>query len=172
MWRWSYGFWIVWVVSSVFSTYVEVILKQLMTHWRCGGILHVCGGDPGVPTVKAETFTYSPRMWRWSYQQPQVQPTQPVFSTYVEVIPSAIFSLWRNCLYSPRMWRWSSTGLDKLFSIPVFSTYVEVILIASSCAILKPSILHVCGGDPQQAIQFYHTLEYSPRMWRWSYWVR
>ena len=50
--------------SSVFSTYVEVILDQTPDGWRLEGILHVCGGDPlDAPNVP-KMPVYSPRMWR------------------------------------------------------------------------------------------------------------
>ena len=53
-----------------------------------------------------------------------------------------------SALYSPRMWRWSF--LLGLFpnEFKVFSTYVEVILSNVGSNGYKPSILHVCGGDP------------------------
>ena len=71
--------------------------------------------------------------------------------------------------YSPRMWRWSQQHFLYHNHHLVFSTYVEVILIASSCAILKPSILHVCGGDPIELDSWNGQTMYSPRMWRWSF---
>ena len=75
-----------------------------------------------------------------------------------------------NCTkwYSPRMWRWSWCNFDQCQCLCVFSTYVEVILGKSRGLMTKYGILHVCGGDPYSAIIKNVTIQYSPRMWRWS----
>ena len=72
-------------------------------------------------------------------------------------------------LYSPRMWRWSQCCDSLLPVLWVFSTYVEVILRAIYEALRQDSILHVCGGDPHTPTRPLAHLEYSPRMWRWSF---
>ena len=46
---------------------------------------------------------------------------------------------------------------------------MEVILTSLCAALLRSSILHVCGGDPCIRVWTRAMLEYSPRMWRWSY---
>ena len=50
----------------------------------------------------------------------------------------------------------------------VFSTYVEVILKKNQIILIEISILHVCGGDPENNEDFTARIKYSPRMWRWS----
>ena len=54
----------------------------------------------------------------------------------------------------------------------VFSTYVEVILIPSACFAAEIGILHVCGGDPINREIRADVGMYSPRMWRWSSWLK
>ena len=46
MWRWSLHFSFLSPKVNVFSTYVEMILKQLEDERECKCILHVCGDDP------------------------------------------------------------------------------------------------------------------------------
>ena len=66
MWRWSLKSDDFKIANAVFSTYVEVILAERVKTFNKKSILHVCGGDPGLYTVKEEK--------------------KEVFSTYVEVI--------------------------------------------------------------------------------------
>ena len=48
----------------VFSTCVEVILRQLQSNVPTKSILHVCGGDPN-PSMQGDwDLKYSPRVWR------------------------------------------------------------------------------------------------------------
>ena len=153
------------------------------------GILHVCGGDPTATNSSTDTFSYSPRMWRWSHAYDQMQANQEVFSTYVEVIlplssqdwrfesilhvcggdPKALHKKMVLQEYSPRMWRWSLQSQKGLCYTSVFSTYVEVILIFDIFIILSKGILHVCGGDPAINWSRWDCYRYSPRMWRWSF---
>ena len=67
MWRWSSLLQDYRKIKVVFSTYVEVILIQVMKNQVGAGILHVCGGDPGRLGVRLSSWKYSPRMWRWSF---------------------------------------------------------------------------------------------------------
>ena len=128
-------------------------------------------------------------MWRWSWINSGRMPLMIVFSTYVEVIlttwllmmakkrilhvcggdPSLYKSDLINCWYSPRMWRWSSKRLGFASDKTVFSTYVEVILNSSNLCVYRSRILHVCGGDPMPPLFAESLVQYSPRMWRWSY---
>ena len=67
------------------------------------------------------------------------------------------------------MWRWSH---HRIFHVPhwsVFSTYVEVIPLQMYPLCNALGILHVCGGDPMFNGQGNNAIQYSPRMWRWSY---
>ncbi len=148
MWRWSSLLKQTFATSLVFSTYVEVILPASIRHLMPIRILHVCGGDP-----QSCCFLLN---------------LNPVFSTYVEVIlslapaynsplgilhvcggdPIRIFRITKNSEYSPRMWRWSRYRDHKDHRDKVFSTYVEVILSLPEIFAAEPSILHVCGGDP------------------------
>ena len=73
--------------------------------------------------------------------------------------------------YSPRMWRWSYHHCAFLRSCRVFSTYVEVIPASMVPALIASGILHVCGGDPFTVFFHQHTSKYSPRMWRWSFFL-
>ena len=168
MWRWSLIAPMILPFWSVFSTYVEVILKLKHELTILKSILHVCGGDPIISSVFRIYFLYSPRMWRWSLKFALLWRLDDVFSTYVEVIPSN--QCWRkNWLrilhvcggdpitwwtqkisvgYSPRMWRWSQWFNWQRRQERVFSTYVEVIPHSSLKTLPPSSILHVCGGDP------------------------
>ena len=132
---------------------------------------------------------YSPRMWRWSLDAMNLHVGLPVFSTYVEVIPTSLnvnkfepsilhvcggdpFSSLLNHrinLYSPRMWRWSRLYFALSLAFLVFSTYVEVIPLCGLSSIMLLGILHVCGGDPIGDDDVQLPLLYSPRMWRWSH---
>ena len=53
----------------------------------------------------------------------------------------------------------------------VFSTYVEMILLAFVGSYWWTSVLHVCGDDPNNSLNWWATRWCSPRMWRWSYWL-
>ena len=86
MWRWSLKSWDPGKSRTVFSTYVEVILKIKTTRLQYCSILHVCGGDPGGASANTDAVLYSPRMWRWSLECSRRECFLPVFSTYVEVI--------------------------------------------------------------------------------------
>ena len=147
MWRWSWFKLASAKACSVFSTYVEVILKALKRLRDKNSILHVCGGDPSKWLNSWMITPYSPRMWRWSRSRPKINIRELVFSTYVEVIPSLTFFLVSNVcilhvcggdpilssfslallMYSPRMWRWSLQSVICVSYFLVFSTYVEVI---------------------------------------------
>ena len=127
MWRWSLSMMTKWQLLMVFSTYVEVILREGIKRITTLCILHVCGGDPKLHQMGRIFGTYSPRMWRWSSFYLVMIKTAPVFSTYVEVIhmvsllsfvgysilhvcggdPAYIPWLVSIYQYSPRMWRWS-----------------------------------------------------------------
>ena len=148
MWRWSYSASEAVGRAIVFSTYVEVIPYYQLVEKSGHCILHVCGGDPVDNSSLGSQITYSPRMWRWSPLAELHLWHQCVFSTYVEVIPSPIFtsikisSILHVCggdpdgqtslvvivRYSPRMWRWSYSHFWSISCSIVFSTYVEVIL--------------------------------------------
>ena len=53
----------------------------------------------------------------------------------------------------------------------VFSTCVEVILTEKSGKCKNTCILHVCGGDPIFVSSIKNRFLYSPRVWRWSYFL-
>ena len=138
--------------------------------------------------MKWRFFAYSPRMWRWSWDSQRHASGKRVFSTYVEVILSAVLlllmvmSILHVCggdpivpvcgfliiPYSPRMWRWSHIWNIHCVGSMVFSTYVEVILTNPLRNYHNGSILHVCGGDPKLFDYISLQARYSPRMWRWS----
>ena len=69
------------------------------------------------------------------------------------------------------MWRWSHGLVQSCRQDTVFSTYVEVILHCSRNQRNRQGILHVCGGDPNTFKNFFSVSLYSPRMWRWSWWL-
>ena len=188
MWRWSHVGKVQFLASSVFSTYVEVILTKISLVRLALGILHVCGGDPKKGVRLWKEKSYSPRMWRWSLLFGARRIIEIVFSTYVEVIlycliwPSTSFRILHVCggdpimgkklknrfLYSPRMWRWSQDDMGIYTALLVFSTYVEVIPGVLVLRVLRACILHVCGGDPRINAINKNIFLYSPRMWRWS----
>ena len=66
------------------------------------------------------------------------------------------------------MWRSSYSASLPVTSFKVFSTYVEVILNKFFPCTSIASILHVCGGHPNQPKKSAHYFQYSPRMWRSS----
>ena len=66
MWRWSLYHNLFLIFGIVFSTYVEVIPKNVILSKSINCILHVCGGDPKLTHLTSEKLQYSPRMWRWS----------------------------------------------------------------------------------------------------------
>ena len=66
MWRWSCSQLRIADRALVFSTYVEVILKNHSYIVTAESILHVCGGDPVRNCELLIGLLYSPRMWRWS----------------------------------------------------------------------------------------------------------
>ena len=134
--------------ESVFSTYVEVILRIWLKRLTSVSFLHVCGGDPMLNTESMTKLEFSPRMWRWSQRVDACHRRWYVFSTYVEVILKESITMDQKfCFlhvcggdpiirliillfiaFSPRMWRWSSQVLTTRSVTEVFSTYVEVIL--------------------------------------------
>ena len=72
-------------------------------------------------------------------------------------------------LYSPRVWRWSLNGNSRWRTLQVFSTCVEVIPVLLLMLTLTESILHVCGGDPDNLGDIRSIKVYSPRVWRYCY---
>ena len=132
---------------------------------------------------------FSPRMWRWSQCKKCARWFRWVFSTYVEVIlasnitalslssflhvcggdPRWFCNTGKSITFSPRMWRWSYLQSPCHSFSTVFSTYVEVILRPANICHLPLCFLHVCGGDPSVPNFWLCILEFSPRMWRWSW---
>ena len=132
-------------------------------------ILHTCGGDPRSLSIPL-----------WS---------GIVFSTHVEVIlmftvsiditegilhtcggdPTIRLGLFKRVWYSPHMWRWSYNTAWALQARMVFSTHVEVIPNILGYTNGPKGILHTCGGDPKKGYSYELTKEYSPHMWRWSF---
>ena len=168
MWRWSLFKNIFSCIFWVFSTYVEVILIQNVVIIVQVHILHVCGGDPKKVIGDPKTYSYSPRMWRWSSAHNAIQIGNMVFSTYVEVIldhdnrTSNSSCILHVCGGDPAF------KVTSFSLILVFSTYVEVILKIYVVACQSLRILHVCGGDPTNIAHKPLQFLYSPRMWRWS----
>ena len=152
---------------------MEVILKDRHSDAWKYRILHVCGGDPIRSITDCHIKRYSPRMWRWSSYNRTYALEEPVFSTYVEVIPLMLsivlppYCILHVCggdpglckkhspisWYSPRMWRWSHKCPLEMWSRNVFSTYVEVILPLMPSPARFFGILHVCGGDPTNSTE-------------------
>ena len=148
MWRWSYMNALFNKPVRVFSTYVEMILKEGRNKTVTVSILHVCGDDPPTNTGGKSILMYSPRMWRWSLSILPSIINVMVFSTYVEMIPNSTSSKQVSYWYSPRMWRWSSVSATSTNGYLVFSTYVEMIPIWFNLWHFIECILHVCGDDP------------------------
>ena len=98
-----------------------------------------------------------------------------LYWSLLKVIKNDIISIERcwyivdHLVYSPRVWRSSYASSINAPKLIVFSTYVEVIPSLSVYITLPSCILHVCGGHP--TIKKYQILwwEYSPRMWRSSF---
>ena len=127
MWRWSYVLNDILISADVFSTYVEMILKQLKVTLAGISVLHVCGDDPNISRLSLVIAQCSPRMWRWSFKVFLIITIMVVFSTYVEMIlyynnflesracvlhvcgDDPYISCSSHCCFwcSPRMWRWS-----------------------------------------------------------------
>ena len=94
MWRWSWEFWNQRGHYFVFSTYVEVIPLLPSLPSALLSFLHVCGGDPALTARIFFSAPFSPRMWRWSWRTRYKNEWAGVFSTYVEVIPVKILTIW------------------------------------------------------------------------------
>ena len=131
-------------------------------------------------------------MWRWSLVKYNAGALKIVFSTYVEMILRlqhvvllmvrvlhvcgddprlwSLQTLYGRC--SPRMWRWSLLAKIFLSYSFVFSTYVEMILFLLPIKLWNTSVLHVCGDDPISSAVRKVVNACSPRMWRWSYFLR
>ena len=189
MWRWSQLRYFNHINKAMFSTYVEVILKNFHKEIDWESVLHVCGGDPTQFIILAIKLACSPRMWRWSSTTCRLSQLHTVFSTYVEVIllqmllPSLLICVLHVCGGDPqyfdgravyvkcstRMWRWSLIIFSIVIAPFVFSTYVEVILLEKMLLAGEYSVLHVCGGDPLCTTWKKTRLSCSPRMWRWSW---
>ena len=145
VWRWSLMLHKPFKLLLVFSTCVEVILLRNTFASLVESILHVCGGDPIIVVIAELMCMYSPRVWRWSYDDSKKSTTNSVFSTCVEVIPRKRFKKsttsgilhvcggdptviedtklsWK---YSPRVWRCSYAEWRACHDYRVFSTYVE-----------------------------------------------
>ena len=86
VWRWSLlqngDLW----SDGVFSTCVEVILRDWLERQVTTSILHVCGGDPVFLNSFIIFTLYSPRVWRWFRALGVFTNWLIVFSTCVEVI--------------------------------------------------------------------------------------
>ena len=189
MWRWFQLRYFNHINKAMFSTYVEVILKNFHKEIDWESVLHVCGGDPTQFIILAIKLACSPRMWRWSSTTCRLSQLHTVFSTYVEVILSSrlavklALGVLHVCggdpttdvvakssdLCSPRMWRWSPILRWKSCIRQVFSTYVEVILNHIFHCYCSFCVLHVCGGDPARKNVTCWWVQCSPRMWRWSF---
>ena len=191
MWRWSRLLEFRKRQVIVFSTYVEVILTCEFSIPARSCFLHVCGGDPLQSVLNVVERWFSPRMWRWSQFYWRHVIRNSVFSTYVEVIlltcvdvkdrkgflhvcggdPNNGESYIVPFEFSPRMWRWSWMGETTMKNRIVFSTYVEVILQGIAYEDYFKRFLHVCGGDPIGINSSLCITQFSPRMWRWSWWL-
>ena len=168
MWRWSYADQPISRSRRIFSTYVEVILSSCYRVHDLTNFLHVCGGDPALPTIHLLNCQ--------------------IFSTYVEVIlfcqnvprhkeyflhvcggdPNYVVVAPSQLGFSPRMWRWSRINLWIFQKGAIFSTYVEVIPVLMDILLQETNFLHVCGGDPALTNAVDGKPGFSPRMWRWS----
>ena len=111
-------------------------------------ILHVCGDDPLSPIWTLFNGSYSPRMWRWSYN--------------AWARDKAGRGILHVCGDDPYVL------LLNNFRRLVFSTYVEMILLENRFPLPPKGILHVCGDDPHHRVCAFFIIKYSPRMWRWS----
>ena len=108
-------------------------------------------------------------MWRWSQGMRAEDIADKVFSTYVEMI--LCFSVsWEKGTCILHVCGDDPCTLNHVkASLTVFSTYVEMILIQRQKSHLIECILHVCGDDPLPKTLPQVEIEYSPRMWRWSF---
>ena len=127
VWRWSFLAPFVYKFLWVFSTSVEVILRELHKGKQVYGILHECGGDPVAAFKLRIIILYSPRVWRWSHTSRWLYVYLPVFSTSVEVILkidenlSELEGILHECGGDPDPFAYL------LKMLRVFSTSVEVI---------------------------------------------
>ena len=128
---------------------MEVILSLIRVGSMIVSFLHVCGGDPVLKPRFEFEKRFSPRMWRWSYSQADLERATTGFLHVCGGDPTSYTHDDKTITFSPRMWRWSSRPLS--FGKPAIG------------------FLHVCGGDPKTMSLSWFALLFSPRMWRWSW---
>ena len=194
-------------VARVFSTSVEVFLAARLFYPHDVGLLHVRGGVSDSSIVPAswvwvfstsvEVFLRarrcshnerksSPRPWRCFFHTRIFELSQKVFSTSVEVFPSAVkdatgmsgllhvrggVSLQRgggtsSKRSSPRPWRCFFRGRFVPSRARVFSTSVEVFPDMYECLKELQGLLHVRGGVSTTAMEAWPPTGSSPRPWR------
>ena len=150
----------------VFSTSVEVFPFPQWFHVARFGLLHVRGGVSTGDRDSRPQYRSSPRPWRCFSALDDAQESVFVFSTSVEVFPSAArhFAALRCLLHvrggvsgdqrsgptantsSPHPWRcFFARGLSKI-DRSVFSTSVEVFPTNQNPRRRNCGLLHVRGG--------------------------
>ena len=151
---------------AVFSTNVEVFLRQLELLLIMVSFLHARGGVSSCTYHLQKQNRFSPRTWRCFLISGEGTVRHDVFSTHVEVflspcsskalpgsflharggVSDAPVDLRLTKPFSPRTWRcfWAMTqGYLTSF---VFSTHVEVFLLRLLFKDLRNSFLHARGG--------------------------
>ncbi len=170
----------------VFSTPVEVFLREARRTLAQRGLLHARGGvsEPGVAIEYS--LESSPRPWRCFFLEQYPEADDEVFSTPVEVFPPerVVFTA-EDCLLharggvshsirirmwyetsSPRPWRCFPSIRIWAVWIWVFSTPVEVFLLIFTVGNAICGLLHARGGVSAQLSKAAGHLRSSPRPWR------
>ena len=131
-------------------------------------------------------------MWGWSCKLPAISLPSWVFPTYVGMIPHGLYhpkvlngfphvcgddpSSSQNAnnitKFSPRMWGWSAVLCYTGYRCQVFPTYVGMILFSIASFTPDLGFPHVCGDDPATLQEVEILLEFSPRMWGWSWFFK
>ena len=166
MWRCFHLFSMIPRANIIFSTYVEVFLKNSPYLQFKSDFLHVCGGVSEKSLMQWTNTIFSPRMWR-CFSVAYCFPGSALDFLHVCGGVSSIAYVARYILkFSPRMWRcfFACSSYARRFSI--FSTYVEVFPWPRPFHLVPSYFLHVCGGVSIHIRLFYLSGKFSPRMWR------
>ncbi len=172
----------------IFSTYVEMNRRIDRVEFALIHFLYVCGDEPSRWLKRANSPTFSLRMWRWTVSPTSFHTGVKIFSTYVEMNreSTSASKLCRHFLYvcgdeplaqvkrflcrafSLRMWRWTDDTRILAVAITIFSTYVEMNRLRRARAKRQKNFLYVCGDEPLVDTHCRLPIAFSLRMWRWT----
>ena len=165
---------------------MEVFLQRLLPERGRFSFLHIRGGVSALGRLITSDGRFSPHTWRcFLLRNDQPNPVQ-VFSTYVEVFPSPLWTLLsqtcflhirggvscyiaKRCIlykFSPHTWRCFQDAQGAADEAEVFSTYVEVFPICRLRTLNRLSFLHIRGGVSVVPVVLPVVSRFSPHTWR------